>query len=63
MCSEHGSTICIEFTGREGGEGEGGRERWEVAEPTSGNKYLFGNPSVQKQVNLNSSELKARLSG
>lgn len=51
MCSKHGPTICIEFPGREGG---GGRERREVAEATSGSKCLSGNPSVQKQVNLNS---------
>lgn len=62
MCSKHGPAIYIEFTGSEGGEEGGGGGRWEVAvvlEATSANKYLSGNPSVQKQVDLNSSEIKA----
>lgn len=63
MCSKHGAAVCIEFARSEGGEEKGGGlERWEVAvllEATSDNKYLSKNSSLHKQVDLNSSEIKA----
>lgn len=34
-----------------------------VSEATGDNKYLSGNPSVHKQVDLNSSEIKASSAG